>query len=78
MIFARLLLKKFSVGSKTGFWFKIAAGSSFPAEQDFAPDQKLFVGRKPEVRLRRIEDLKRGTNKDIEPKDIFKIGSNVI
>jgi hypothetical protein len=46
--------------SKIGFWFKIAAGPSF----------------KLQVRLRRIEDLKRGTNKDIEPKDIFEIGSN--
>jgi hypothetical protein len=23
-----------------------------------------------------VEDLKRGTNKDIEPKDIFEMGSN--
>jgi hypothetical protein len=37
--------------SKIGFWFKIAAGPSL----------------KPEVRLRRIEDLKRGTNKEIYP-----------
>jgi len=43
--------------SKIGFWFKVAAGASF----------------KPQVRLRRIEDLKRGTNKDIGPKDIFEI-----
>jgi hypothetical protein len=59
--------------SKIGFWFKIAAGPSFPAARDFPPDQILFVGRKPEVRLRRIEDLKRGTNKDIGPKDIFEM-----
>jgi hypothetical protein len=45
--------------SKIGFWFKIAAGPGF----------------KPQVRLRRIEDLKRGTNKDIEPKDIFEMAS---
>jgi hypothetical protein len=45
--------------SKIGFWFKIAAEPSF----------------KPEVRLRRIEDLKRDTNKDIGPKDIFEMGS---
>jgi hypothetical protein len=45
--------------SKIGFWFKIAAWPSF----------------KPEVRLRRIEDLKRGTNKDIGPKDIFEMAS---
>jgi hypothetical protein len=45
--------------SKIGFWFKIAAGQRF----------------KPEVRLRWIEDLKRGTNKDIGPKDIFEVGS---
>jgi len=25
-----------------------------------------------------VEDLKGGTNKDIEPKDIFEIGSNLI
>jgi hypothetical protein len=24
-----------------------------------------------------VEDLKRGTNKDIGPKDIFEIGSNI-
>jgi hypothetical protein len=41
--------------SKIGFWFKIAAGPSFPAERDFPPDPIRFVGRKPEVRLRRIE-----------------------
>jgi hypothetical protein len=77
--------------SKTGFWFKIAAEPSFPAQRDFPPDQILFVGRpalrdspstlirlvghKPLVRLRRIEDLKRGTNKDIGPKDIFEMSS---
>jgi hypothetical protein len=42
---------------------------------DFPPDPIIFVGRKPQVRLRRIEDLKRGTNKDIGPKDIFEMGS---
>ena len=41
--------------SKTGFWFKIAAGRSFPALRDFPFDLKVSVGRKPEVRLRRIE-----------------------
>jgi hypothetical protein len=35
----------------------------------------IFVGHKPQVRLRRIEDLKRGINKDIGPKDIFEMGS---
>jgi hypothetical protein len=30
---------------------------------------------KTQVRLRRIEDLKRGTKKDIGPKDIFEIAS---
>jgi len=25
-----------------------------------------------------VEDLKRGTNKDIEPKDIFELGSNLL
>ena len=33
-----------------------------PALRDFPSDPMQFVGRKPEVRLRRIEDLKRGTN----------------
>ena len=41
--------------------FKIAAGPSF----------------KPQVRLRRIEDLKQGPNKDIEPKNISEIGSSL-
>jgi hypothetical protein len=48
--------------SKIGFWFQIAAGPSF----------------KPQVRLRRIEDLKRGTHpaeKGGRPKDIFEMGS---
>jgi hypothetical protein len=47
-----------------------------PAERDFPPDPIIFVGRKPQVRLRRIEDLKRGTNKDIGPNDIFEMASN--
>ncbi len=65
--------------SKIGFWFKIAAGPSFPAKRDFPSDQMPFVGRKPQVHLRRIEDLKRSTNpaeKGGRPKDIFEIGSN--
>jgi hypothetical protein len=37
---------------------KIAVGPSFPAKRDFPPDQILFVSRKPEVRLRRIEGFK--------------------
>jgi hypothetical protein len=60
--------------SKIGFWFKIpsspkgfagtrAAGPSFPALLDSPHDY--------------VEDLKRGTNKDIGPKDIFEIGSNI-
>jgi hypothetical protein len=40
--------------SKIGFWFKIAAGPSFPALRDGPSDSILFVGLKPEVRLRRI------------------------
>jgi len=50
--------------SKLGFWFKIAAGPSF----------------KPQVRLRRIEDLKRGTHpaeKAGRPKDIFETEPNI-
>ncbi len=35
--------------SKIGFWFKIAAGPSFPAKRDFPSDQIAFVGRKPEA-----------------------------
>jgi hypothetical protein len=62
--------------SKIGFWLKIAAGPNFPAAQDFPSDRKISVGRKPQVRLRRIEDFKQGTNKDIGPKDIFEMGSN--
>ena len=41
--------------SKIGFWFKIAAGPSFPAKRDFPSDHILAVGRKPEVRQWRIE-----------------------
>jgi len=41
--------------SKIGFWFKIAAGPSFPALRDSPSDLMLLVGRKPQVRLRRIE-----------------------
>jgi hypothetical protein len=61
--------------SKIGFWYKIAAGQSFPAKRDFPSGQIPFVGRKPLVRLRRIEDLKRGTKKDNRPKDIFEMPS---
>jgi hypothetical protein len=46
--------------SKIGFWFKVAAGLLF----------------KPEEYFEYFEDLKRGTNKDIGPKDIFEIASN--
>jgi hypothetical protein len=35
--------------SKIGFWFKIAAGLSFPALLDFPPDPIIFVGRKPQA-----------------------------
>jgi len=35
------------------------------------------VGRKPQVRLRRIEDLKRSTDKDMGPKDIFEMVLNI-
>jgi len=64
--------------STIGFWFKIPfsprgcagtyeAGPGFPAEQDFRSDPIIFVGRDLQVRLRRIEDLKRGTHKKIYP-----------
>jgi len=67
--------------SKIGFWLKIpssprekrgfaetgAAKPSFPVKRDFLPGQIPFVGRKPQVRLRRIEDLKRGINKETGP-----------
>ncbi len=35
--------------SKIVYWFKIAAGPSFPAKQDFPSDQIIFVGPKPEA-----------------------------
>jgi hypothetical protein len=60
--------------SKIGFWLKITAEPSFPAERDFPPDPIIFVGRKLLLRLRRIEDLKRDTNKDMGPKDISEMG----
>jgi hypothetical protein len=63
--------------SKIGFWFKIAAGPSFPAKRDFPPDQILLVDRKPQATLLVVENLKRGTNKDIGPKDIFEMISNI-
>jgi len=77
--------------SKIGFWFKIpssprekrgfaetgAAGPSFPAKRDFPSDQIPFVGRKPQATLLVVEDLKRGTNMDIGPKDIFEVISNI-
>jgi hypothetical protein len=45
--------------------------------RDFPSDQILFVGRKPQVRLRRIEDLKQSPNpaeKGGRQKNIFKMG----
>jgi len=45
--------------AKIGFWFQIAAGPSF----------------KPQATLLVVEDLKRGTNKEMGPKDIFEIAS---
>jgi ZIP family zinc transporter len=35
--------------SKIGFWFKIAAGPSFPALRGFPPDYILLVGHKPQA-----------------------------
>jgi len=61
--------------SKIGFWFKIAAGPSFPALLDSPSDLIRLVGRKPEAYWLYVEDLKRRTNKDIGPKDIFELGS---
>jgi len=49
--------------------------------RDFPSDQILTVGHIPEVRLRRIEDLKGGTDpaeKGGRPKDIFEMGFNNI
>jgi hypothetical protein len=43
--------RKLEAISKIGFWFKIAAGPSFPAERDFPSDLILFVGHKPEEYL---------------------------
>ena len=45
--------------SKIGFWSQIAAGPSF----------------KPQATCLVVEDLKRGTNKDMGPKGIFEKGS---
>jgi hypothetical protein len=47
--------------SKKGFWFKFAAGPR----------------SKPEEYCEYFEDLKRGANKEIGPKDFFEIASNV-
>ena len=59
--------------SKIGFWFQI------PSSPDgFAGTGAAGPSFKPQVRLRRIEDLKQGTNKDMGPKDIFEMGSNII
>jgi hypothetical protein len=73
--------KRLKAISKIGFWFKIrsspsekrgfaetgAAGTRFPAMRDFPSGQISFVGLRPLVRLRRIEDLKPGTNKETCP-----------
>jgi hypothetical protein len=59
--------------SKIGCWFKIP--SSPRKKRGFAETGAAGPGFKPEVRLRRIEDLKRGTNKDIGPKGIFEMGA---
>ena len=56
--------------SKIGFWFKIPS-----SPYGFAVTGAAGPGFKPPVRLRRIEDLKRGTHKDMGPKDIFEIVS---
>jgi len=51
--------------SKTGFWFKVKAGSSFNPPRLLAGSSKY------------VEDLKREPNADIGPKDIFEIASNL-
>jgi hypothetical protein len=63
--------------SKIGFWFKIP--SSPREKRGFAGTRTAGPSFKPQVRLRRIEDLKRGTNpaeKGGRPKDIFEMGSS--
>jgi|GEM_PF-1833861 hypothetical protein len=77
LIYHRLPLISLEPFSKVGFWFKLAAGPSFPALRDFPSDQIFFVGRKPQAYCSYVEDLKRDTNKDIGPKDIFEIGSGI-
>jgi hypothetical protein len=57
--------------SKLGFWFKIPS-----SPKGFAGTRAAGPSFKPQVRLRLIEDLKRGTNKDIGPKDIFERAFN--
>jgi hypothetical protein len=65
-----LTIKKLEAISKIGFWFKIPS-----SPKGFAETRAAGPSFKPQVRLRRIEDLKRGTNKDIGPKDIFEVAS---
>jgi hypothetical protein len=56
--------------SKIGFGLKIP-----PSPNGFAGTRAAGSNLKPQVRPRRIEDLKRGTHKNMGPKDIFETGS---
>jgi hypothetical protein len=48
--------------SKTGFWFKFKAGPRF----------------NPQAYFKYSEELKRGPNTEIGPKDFYEMASNVI
>jgi hypothetical protein len=56
--------------SKIGFGFQIPSSPN-----GFAGTRAAGPSFKPPARLRRIEDLTRGTHKDMAPKDIFEMGS---
>lgn len=50
--------------------------AEFPGVAGLPPDLITVVGRKAAAYGFYVEDLKRGNNKDIEPKDIFERASN--
>jgi hypothetical protein len=52
--------------SKIVFWFKFAAGTRFPAARD-SPSDFIPLRVKTGGILPYFEDLKRGTNKEIDP-----------
>jgi hypothetical protein len=60
---------------KNRIFIQDLGGAEFPSIAGFPFWSYPACGSQTGVRLRRIEDLKRGTNKDIGPKDIFEMGS---